>query len=541
VRHLRGDNIDTPAWAAPLEGRLVTHIAPIRDGLLGIATLDAGLGLLARERFVLLSSEQGLPSDNAWTFDVVDGRIYVAGIEGVWRLPVAALPDPAVEAVHAVTPEMVLSASGRERGSQRVRCCNGGAQARSAIDGNNLWFASISGALKLNTRAISYSQQPPTAAIEGLRHGDHWHAISESVSPIELDTGSRDIEIDFTGLNFREPRSLRFRYLLDGYDTNWVDAGSRRAAFYTNLPPGDYRFQIQASLPNGGGSNATLEFSLLPRWYERSMVRVLMAALGVCLLALLVLLRTRRYRAAQHKLEALIAERTQALSRANERLRQTNQVLAHESQTDPLTGLHNRRFLLDQTSSLFASTSSAHAAAFLLLDLDNFKQINDRYGHAVGDDVLVQLSRLLRQLAREGDQLLRWGGEEFLILLQSVQTQQAMEIAERIRSAVSRNPFSAGVGHTLHLTCSIGLSLHPLWPSSQQADWSLTLELADTALYRVKQEGRNGSIALIAGSVVPDTELEPQDGPWIDAMLANDTLRWLRPNSPAHLHAVRTF
>jgi diguanylate cyclase (GGDEF)-like protein len=480
-----------------------------------------------------------LPSDNAWTFHTIDGQLYVAGIDGVWRLPVAALPSPPAAPVLGQSPQMVLSASGRERGSQRIRCCNGGAQARSAVDDTGgIWFTSISGALRLDTKAITYAQRPPQVVIEGLRHGNRWHGPVST--QLMLDSSSRDIEIDFTGLSFRDPNSLRFHYRLDGYDSDWIDAGARRSAFYTNLPPRSYRFRVEASLPNAdfNAEAATLAFDLAPRWYERGSVRLALAALALCLIGLLVRLRLQHYRAAQEKLEGLVGERTLALSRANERLRQANQVLAFESQTDPLTGLHNRRFLLDHAGALF-DPERAGSAALLLLDLDHFKQVNDRHGHAAGDDVLIQLSRLLQHLAREGDHVLRWGGEEFLLVVKSVRAEQALEIAERLRLAISRHAFSAGANRTLHMTCSIGVSVHPLWPTERHsADWSLTLELADAALYRVKQEGRNGSMGLVAGSTLAEISLTSRDAGTVEALVADNALNWLHPAGQAQLRIV---
>jgi diguanylate cyclase (GGDEF)-like protein len=539
LRAVRADVVSTPEWAAPLDGRMISYIAQIDDGLVGVATLDAGLGLVARDRMSVLGVADGLPSDNAWTFSNVDGRLYVAGIDGVWRVPVAALPAPGSGAALAVAPQMVLSASGHERGSQRIRCCNGGAQARSVVDDDGgLWLASISGALRLDTRAISYVQQAPRPVIETLRHGGQ--ALAPVAGTLQLDTASRDIEVDFTALSFRDPTSLRFRYRLDGYDNDWIDAGARRSAFYTNLPPGDYRFRVQAAPADGGftGAAAMLPFHLAHHWYERDSVRAALVALLACLIAVLVSLRLRGYRAAQHRLEALVSERTLALSRANERLRQSNQVLAFESQTDPLTNLHNRRFLLEHAAELFDPTRP-QPLALLLLDLDHFKQVNDRYGHAAGDDVLIQLADLLRHLAREGDHVLRWGGEEFLLLVNAVQPERALEVAERIRLAVARHAFNAGIARPLHLTCSIGLSMHPLWPAEERiADWSLTLELADAALYRVKQEGRNGSIGLLPGAALADISLTARDAGTVDALVAANALRWLHPSGAAQLRIV---
>jgi len=540
LRSVRGDTVTIPAWAGILEGRMISYIAPVRDGVVGIATLDAGLGLLGKGKLTMVTADQGLPSDNAWTFRTIGEHLYIAGIDGVWRIPVMALPDPGSEAQLGAPAQMVLSSSGRERGSQRVRCCNGGAQARSAVDAEGgMWLASISGALRLDTNEISYSVQPPTMVIEALRNGNRLHA--PSTATLNLDEGSRDIQIDFTALSFRDQNSLRFRYRLTGYDAEWIDAGARRSAFYTNLPPGAYRFEVQASLPDSayGDSQATVDFTLASRWYERASVRILLALLAALLIALLVSLRLRGYRAAQRRLEALVAERTRALSRANKRLHQANQVLAFESQTDPLTGLHNRRFLLDHAGELF-DAERQDTTALLLLDLDHFKLINDRHGHAAGDLVLVQLARLLEDLAREGDHALRWGGEEFLVVVKAVAAEQALEIGERIRLAVARHTFSTGGGRTLHMTCSIGVSLHPLRVTrDQQTDWSMTLELADAGLYRVKQEGRNGTIGLFAGPGLTQMNPNTRSAATIDALLASDALRWQRPSGTPQLRVVQ--
>ncbi|HEX3122447.1 MAG TPA: diguanylate cyclase [Rhodanobacteraceae bacterium] len=540
LRSVRGDAVTNPAWASILEGRMISYIAPVRDGVVGIATLDAGLGLLGKGKLTMVTVDQGLPSDNAWTFRTIAEHLYVAGIDGVWRIPVMALPDPGSAPQLGAAAQMVLSSSGRERGSQRVRCCNGGAQARSAVDAEGgMWLASISGALRLDTNEISYSVQPPTMVIEALRNGNRLHA--PSAATLNLDEGSRDIQVDVTALSFRDPNSLRFRYRLTGYDADWIDAGARRSAFYTNLPPGAYRFEVQASLPDSayGESQATVDFTLASRWYERASVRILLALLAALLIALLVSLRLRGYRAAQRRLEALVAERTRALSRANKRLHQANQVLAFESQTDPLTGLHNRRFLLDHAGELF-DAERQDTTALLLLDLDHFKLINDRHGHAAGDLVLVQLARLLEHLAREGDHALRWGGEEFLVVVKAVAAEQALEIGERIRLAVARHTFSTGAGRTLHVTCSIGVSLHPLRVTrDQQTDWSMTLELADAGLYRVKQEGRNGTIGLFAGPGLTQMNPNTRSAATIDALLASDALRWQRPSGTPQLRVVQ--
>jgi len=540
VREVRGDSMQAPRWAQPLEGRFVTSIAPIRPGLLGITTLDAGFGVIADDHLLMFTTAQGLPGDNGWSFRVVDGRIYVSGVDGVWRLPIEALPDPgAVTSAPLLHPQMVLSSSGRQPGSQRVRCCNGGGMARSAVDGESIWLPTIAGALRLDTRAIVATRLIPNVVVEGVRHAGHWYAATE----VPDLGGSRDVEIEFTGLSFRDPHSLRFLYRLDGYDDDWVDAGARRAAFYTNLAPGDYRFHVRALLPDGaaGGSDSSLNFRLPPRWYERNVVRALMVCVAALVLFGLVMLRLRRYRANAQRLERIVDERTHALSRANERLRLLNETLAQESRTDPLTGLSNRRFLLDHIAQLLVDgIGNGSALAFLLLDLDAFKSVNDVYGHAAGDSVLVQLSQLLRNVARVDDLLLRWGGEEFLIVLKRVQPEQALETAERIRTRLAAHAFRLADGRELKVTGSIGFAMHP--PAGElrdKFDWELTLELADAALYRVKEWGRNGSAGLVAGPALNASNLTSQSVLQLDALIESGVLRWLRPSGPTHLRLVR--
>jgi len=270
-------------------------------------------------------------------------------------------------------------------------------------------------------------------------------------------------------------------------------------------------------------------------------VRAAMACLIAGLLAALVILRLRRYRARAQRLEQIVAERTHALSRANERLRLVNETLAQESRTDPLTGLSNRRYLLDHIQQLMKDgAGNGSALAFLLLDLDAFKRVNDEYGHAAGDSVLVQLAQLLRHVSRADDLLLRWGGEEFLIVLNHVQPEQALETAERIRTRLAAHAFRLGDGRELHVTGSIGFAMHP--PSAELNegfDWTLSLELADAALYRVKQWGRNGSAGLIAGPALSASNLTAHSILQLDALTEAGVLRWLRAGNGSHLRLVR--
>jgi diguanylate cyclase (GGDEF)-like protein len=161
-------------------------------------------------------------------------------------------------------------------------------------------------------------------------------------------------------------------------------------------------------------------------------------------------------------------------------LEQTNHSLLIDSETDPLTGIGNRRFLDRQ---LAAMRSTPVQLAFLLLDIDHFKNLNDTHGHDVGDDILVQLAKGLSALCRKEDVLARIGGEEFVILLPQVDESASMAFAERIRESVADEAFHAKA----RITVSIGVAVG----NTRSASFDELYKQADIALYQAKSDGRN--------------------------------------------------
>ncbi|HEY8939227.1 MAG TPA: diguanylate cyclase, partial [Cellvibrio sp.] len=227
------------------------------------------------------------------------------------------------------------------------------------------------------------------------------------------------------------------------------------------------------------------------------------------------------YSATQY-LDKKVAERTEELRKKNDGLRQAQhelqiayRKLEEASLSDPLTGLHNRRFLsksigadlslvdreyknwLDSNQgrtedSIFWPAPRDNDLIFLLLDVDHFKAVNDTYGHNAGDKVLEQLSRLLEDVLRDSDYLVRWGGEEFLIVARFCSRDEAAEMAERIRQAVANYSFDVGDGIRLHKTASIGFAIYPFYQQYPDAlGWEQVVNIADRALYAAKKAGRD--------------------------------------------------
>ncbi|WP_216909732.1 GGDEF domain-containing protein [Synechococcus sp. CCY 0621] len=147
--------------------------------------------------------------------------------------------------------------------------------------------------------------------------------------------------------------------------------------------------------------------------------------------------------------------------------------------SDPLTGLGNRRAL--------AEAKLPSASSLIELDLDHFKQVNDSFGHDAGDQILMQLSRVLRASVREQDQSFRLGGKEFLVLLPEADQATALLVAERIRLSVRQRDLE-GVAPDRRLTVSLGVSTQSVQLSSE---FSEVMDLADQALYAAKGAGRD--------------------------------------------------
>lgn len=223
-------------------------------------------------------------------------------------------------------------------------------------------------------------------------------------------------------------------------------------------------------------------------------------------------------REAKDTLEQRVRERTQELSWANA-------ALAEQSLTDPLTGLRNRRYLIEQAPADVALVDRHYRdrqrksgersgenvdLLFLMLDIDHFKQINDQYGHAAGDQVLEQVCDVLNCGIRDSDTAVRWGGEEFLVMARFTDAGFASCLAERLRRAMARHRFELSGERNIELTCSIGYAQYPVFPTHpDHVHWEEVVNVADQCLYAAKRSWRNAWVG-VRWSKLPPPEDLPQ-------------------------------
>ena len=205
---------------------------------------------------------------------------------------------------------------------------------------------------------------------------------------------------------------------------------------------------------------------------------------------------------------AVVAVLARRLRVRNQLLSVSNEQLRIQAEIDPLTGLSNRHHL----QAVMAERGAGGLEGTLyLLDVDHFKQINDQCGHAGGDTVLVEIARRLRHTLRDDDLVVRWGGEEFLVLVRPLPQAEAEALAQRLLCALADAPV-LHEGQPVVVSASIGFGLFPMRTSTPQADleihWERAISLVDTAMYMAKAHGRNGACSVTRVDATGPQELE---------------------------------
>ena len=232
--------------------------------------------------------------------------------------------------------------------------------------------------------------------------------------------------------------------------------------------------------------------------------------------------------AAEQRLELSrkVDERTRELRDANQELESVNAKLVEASVTDSLTGLKNRRYLdtvIDDRIAAIDRRCNEHGVPpspqiafdisprmfFMMIDLDGFKEINDEHGHHAGDRALIEVSDVLKSCCRPTDWLIRWGGDEFLVVGECGADRAVEKLAEHIRVRLAETQFALGGGHIGRMSGSIGYALYPYAPLTPELmSWEKVATLADHAAYVAKRNGRNAWVGLYGKTKAVREELD---------------------------------
>jgi len=497
------------------------------NGVLWIGT-DAGLNRWDpadrrsnRGRFERFGEREGLP--NEVVYGILSdrrGNLWLSTVKGLSRF------EPATKRFKNYNPS---------HGLQSYEF-NLGAYYQSP-DGE-MFFGGVNGFNSFHPDRIRENAHVPPVVLTGLWKSGQKVTLDRPLwetEEIELSYRDYVISFEFAALDYTAPEQNRYAYKLDGLDDGWIDLGTLRRATYTNLAPGRYAFRVRGSNNDGvwSADGAVLRIRVIPPpwktwWAYLSYVLALaVVVVGYVRAQAGKLAREEEYsrklaRQVQERTREL-EEKTQELVESNQELQVANQKLEEAALTDPATGLKNRRYVMTHIQEELALVerqyqtlpdpsdrrrSQAFDFIFLMIDLDGFKQVNDFYGHGAGDLVLIQVCELLKGACRKSDTIIRWGGDEFMVVGRGMHRDHAEVLAERVRIAIEKHPFDLGDGQNVHLSSSIGFAFYPFLPASTTlVKGTQVVSIADRALYVAKTSGRNAWVGISCTDKTPHEDL----------------------------------
>ncbi len=405
----------------------------------------------------------------------------------------------------------------------------------STNDGRLLYFGALGGLIAFDPTAVPDAPVRLSPRVARLRVGQG--AWAADATTLDLKNRHDPVQIELTALGYARPDRVRYAYRWRNNDEAFTELGDAKSVVLSRIPSGANSLEIRATTTLGSavaGSSLVantqeaiaevLTINVSHAWFETLWGRILMlAAAGI---ALVGWTRWRTWRAVSYakQLENEVADRTAQLNTASLDLAQSNAKLLQQSRVDPLTGLANRRYLFElahekvqigragklKNSSLATlnigpdaapqSTTTQALQSIIMLDLDHFKKINDTYGHASGDAVLRDFAEVLLETVGSEGLAVRYGGEEFLVMLFDIEHSKVLEIAKRlVTSARSRKVHdqrrttqagSNGIRYTVSAGVATGYVDNANITKTDQPFEKLIAQ-ADAALYQAKRDGRD--------------------------------------------------
>jgi signal transduction histidine kinase/ligand-binding sensor domain-containing protein len=288
------------------------------DGTIWLGTSGGGIDRLRNGKITTYTASNGLYDDSV--FAILDdglGRLWMSCNKGVFSVSKKQLEEFARGRIAAITPTVYGTADG-----MKSRECNGAFQpAGWRTKDGRMCFPTTGGLAIVNPDKLANNSPPSSVVLERLLVNNRAIEMNE---PLIIPPGKRQLEFQFTAPSFMAPEKLQFSYMLEGFDKDWTQAGSRRVAYYTNIPHGTYRFRVRAGNGDLWNENgASISLTLEPHYYETTAFFVIVCLAGFSLCAGAYWLRVRHLKAREAKLLLLVNERTSALQESERQLRRS--------------------------------------------------------------------------------------------------------------------------------------------------------------------------------------------------------------------------
>jgi len=310
LSRLSGGKIANYTTANGLSSNVVTALLPRGNGTLLIGTQDHGWNTWDGKRFV---ARESFRPDAASIHAILDDgrkRLWFATGSGIARCD----SDEKAGCTHWMEFGTADGLRSRETAT------NSHPSAWRSRDGH-LWFATPKGLVEVDPAHFPVNTVAPPVALERFAVDDVDQALRGPAFPVEVPAGHGHFEFDYAGLSFTAPQKVRYRYMLEGFDREWTEAGARRTAYYTNISPGQYTFRVQAANNDGlwNTAGAALKFELRPHFYQTAWFYALLLA---CLVGVVVLLLRLRLRRAESEFSAVLGERNRIAREIHDTLAQ---------------------------------------------------------------------------------------------------------------------------------------------------------------------------------------------------------------------------
>jgi ligand-binding sensor domain-containing protein/signal transduction histidine kinase len=265
LSRFKDDAFTTYTTADGLSSDLISSLYEDSDGTLWIGTNGGGLNRLKDGKFSAFTTQEGLLDDVIYSVLEDNGNnIWLSCSKGIFHAKKTDFDELASGAASSITP----LAYGTADGMLTRECSGGGAPAGWKDNSGRLWFTTIKGVAMIDPQRIRINEQAPPVVIEQLRIDDDQSIAT--FGEAELPPGKTRFDFYYTAPSFVAPEKVRFKYKLEGFDRDWIDSGTRRIAYYTNLRPGNYRFRVIASNNDGvwNQTGASFGFYLKPYFYQ---------------------------------------------------------------------------------------------------------------------------------------------------------------------------------------------------------------------------------------------------------------------------------
>jgi len=350
----------------------------------------------------------------------------------------------------------------------------------------SLWIGTSGGLSHFLSQRVE--RTPPLAPVLVSVHLGSRLLGLKAEGGVQLPFSRQPLSLHVAALDFGREEAITYRYRLQGLQSEWNSSNSGDVSL-GSLVPGQYHVEVEALDTQSGRISEPLivELWIRARWWQSTWFRILLLAAALALVAAVFLWRDSIQKRRNRTLERLVDERTEQLQQEATELRRVREELTVQATRDSLTGLWNRRVCLEKLDWELERLHRDDATmSVVLLDLDHFKQINDTHGHLAGDAVLKEVGSRLQSLLRPYDTLGRYGGEELLLLLPGLDAEQSLERVEGLRRKICEQPIDFG-GISVRVTASFGICVI----RAKNVPQKQVLHLADEALYKAKEAGRN--------------------------------------------------